>query len=119
MSPLAIQEPRDISPKAIVDFVERVRIELTTIDSDNHLDALEISTWNLETRLACNTACADALLTYALANPQNRVDPQHPWIFRLRLISEASREGGARRNWRSESAVAAITMYWGRDIVND
>lgn len=114
-----MQESREISSKAIVDFVESVRIKFTATHVDNYLDALETLTCDLETRFACNIACANALLEYARAKFQGQADQQQPWASRLEEIrSAALPEARSQRNRRSETAIATVTMFWGRDIVN-
>ncbi|KAK0767824.1 hypothetical protein LTR59_018133, partial [Friedmanniomyces endolithicus] len=51
-------------PAAIVDFVEAVRLELSNSRPADLAKTIESLSQRLESQVACNVACADALLTY-------------------------------------------------------
>ncbi|KAK3613146.1 hypothetical protein LTR56_028044 [Elasticomyces elasticus] len=104
-----------VSTTAVVDFVERVRLELATTDPEDLAETLESLSWRLESQATCSAACANALLPYAETHllSQSRTRRQ-PCIARLTAISRA---GGTLNNFQRDRAMAVVTLHWTKDIV--
>ncbi|KAK1807821.1 hypothetical protein LTR12_017823 [Friedmanniomyces endolithicus] len=85
-------------PAAIVDFVEDVRLELSNSHPADLAQTIESLSQRLESQVACNAACADALLTYVETH-----------LGRTR--------SGVTNTRQHHHALAVVTLYWSKDIV--
>ncbi|KAK0361348.1 hypothetical protein LTR59_016842 [Friedmanniomyces endolithicus] len=85
-------------PAAIVDFVENIRLELSNSHPADLAQTIESLSLRLESQVACNAACADALLTYVETH-----------LGRTR--------SGVTKTRQHHHALAVVTLYWSKDIV--
>ncbi|KAK0301516.1 hypothetical protein LTR82_018283, partial [Friedmanniomyces endolithicus] len=102
-------------PAAIVDFVEDVRLELSNSRPADLAQTMESLSQRLESQVACNVACADALLTYVETHLGERLQPWAPWINRLTEIGRT--RSGVTNTRQHHHALAVVTLYWSKDIV--
>ncbi|KAK0822557.1 hypothetical protein LTR03_018115, partial [Friedmanniomyces endolithicus] len=102
-------------PAAIVDFVEDVRLELSSSHPADLAQTIESLSQRLESQVACNVACADALLTYIETHLGKRLQPWAPWISRLTEIGRT--RSGVTNTRQHHHALAVVTLYWSKDIV--
>ncbi|KAK0246785.1 hypothetical protein LTS09_018074 [Friedmanniomyces endolithicus] len=85
-------------PAAIVDFVEDVRLEFSNSHPADLAQTIESLSQRLQSQVACNVACADALLTYVETH-----------LGRTR--------SGVTNTRQHHHALAVVILYWSKDIV--